>query len=80
MTILDDARPPANLEATVEGGVVGLTWDELPGDRAVETYEVKVNDGPWRALDTGPSTHGVVGGAHPGRGEHHHGGRALLGA
>ena len=66
MTILDDARPPANLEATVEGVVVGLTWDELPGDRAVETYEVKVNDGPWRALDTGPSTHGVVGGLTPG--------------
>ena len=45
VTILDDAWPPANLEATVEGVVVGLTWDELPGDRAVETYEVKVNDG-----------------------------------
>ena len=64
--ILDDARAPANLEATVEGVVVGLTWDELPGPRAVETYEVKVNDGPWRALDTGPSTHGVVGGLTPG--------------
>ncbi len=66
VTILDDARPPANLEATVEGVRVGLTWDELPGDRAVETYEVKVNDGPWRALDTGPSTHGWVGGLTPG--------------
>ena len=66
VTILDDARAPANLEATVEGVVVGLTWDELPGPRAVETYEVKVNDGPWRALDTGPSTHGVVGGLTPG--------------
>ena len=66
VTILDDARAPANLEATVEGVVVGLTWDELPGPRPVETYEVKVNDGPWRALDTGPSTHGVVGGLTPG--------------
>ncbi len=66
VTILDDARAPANLEATVEGVVVGLTWDELPGPRAVETYEVKVNDGPWRALDTGPSTHGVVGELTPG--------------
>ena len=66
VTILDDARAPANLEATVEGVVVGLTWDELPGPRPVETYEVKVNDGHWRALDTGPSTHGVVGGLTPG--------------
>ena len=66
VTILDDARAPANLEATVEGVVVGLTWDELPGPRPVETYEVKVNDGPWRALDTGPGTHGVVGGLTPG--------------
>ena len=66
VTILDDARAPANLEATVEGVVVGLRWDELPGPRAVETYEVKVNDGPWRALDTGPSTHGVVGELTPG--------------
>ena len=68
VTILDDARPPTNLEATVEGVRVGLTWDELPGDRAVQTYEVKVNDGPWRALDTGPRTrtHGVVGGLTPG--------------
>ena len=66
VTILDDARPPANLEATVEGVVVGLTWDELPGDRAVQTYEVKVNDGPWRALDTGPRTHTWIGGLTPG--------------
>ena len=66
VTILDDARPPANLEATVEGVRVGLTWDELTGDRAVETYEVKVNDGPWRALDTGPRTHTWVGGLTPG--------------
>ena len=66
VTILDDARPPANLEPTVEGVVVGLTWDELPGDRAVETYEVKVNDGPWRALDTGPRTHTWIGGLTPG--------------
>ena len=66
VTILDDARPPANLEPTVEGVVVGLTWDELPGDRAVQTYEVKVNDGPWRALDTGPRTHTWIGGLTPG--------------
>ena len=66
VTILDDARPPANLEATVEGVRVGLTWDELPGDRAVQTYEVKVNDGPWRALDTGPRTHTWIGGLTPG--------------
>ena len=66
VTILDDARPPANLEPTVIGVVVGLTWDELPGDRAVETYEVKVNDGPWRALDTGPRTHTWIGGLTPG--------------
>ena len=66
VTILDDARPPANLEATVGGVDVGLTWDELPGDRAVETYEVKVNDGPWRALDTGPRTHSWIGGLSPG--------------
>ena len=66
VTILDDARPPANLEATVGGVDVGLTWDELPGDRAVQTYEVKVNDGPWRALDTGPRTHSWIGGLSPG--------------
>ena len=67
VTILDDARAPANLEATVEGVVVGLTWDELPGPRPVETYEVKVNDGPWRALDTGPGIFGAaVGGLTPG--------------
>ena len=66
VTILDDARPPANLEATVEGVRVGLTWDELPGDRAVETYEVKVNDGPWRAPITGPRTHTWIGGLTPG--------------
>ena len=66
VTILDDARPPANLEATVAGVRVVLTWDELPGDRAVETYEVKVNDGPWRALDTGPRTHTGIGGLTPG--------------
>ena len=32
----------------------------------MQTYEVKVNDGPWRALDTGPRTHTWIGGLTPG--------------
>ena len=80
VTILDDARPPANLEATVGG--VRRRADVGRAARGPGGGDLR-GQGERRALARPryrPQNPHVDWGPHPGRGEHNHGGRALLGA